>query len=359
MGATAAIGTGLSVISGLGAASEKNAQAKAQKKAIENQAQIDQLNSQLQLLSLQSQQQVNQVQQQLQSAAESQAFLSRQAQLNVAESQNQLALQQAASQADTQGKLATVQQGDALTKALSQSVEQQGNIANTLTQAIQASSGEQQNVLKQLQAMPERQRASAISSLLDAAASGGGTNQALRALTEVLDGGEVGQVAQATERGANAQLLARNSADAASSEVNANRFALEGQANLQLNDATYQSRTAALDVQTAGQVAGASFASQRTATEGAYNAGLLSRSVSNSAADASFAANKEVLQRGAKLSADTAALQSQAVRGSSFFDYLNVGAGAYSTFTNLGGSFLSTSKPKTQTFSGFVDSNNA
>lgn len=332
------VGAGVSVVGGLAQAGNQRQQAAAQRKAIEAQAQVEQLNSRLQLLNLNQQQALANVQQELQAAAEKQAYVGRLAAIEQQELTNSQALSQAGLQARTQEQLAVANQSQANVDSLQQLVGAEANIGRELVQAIAGSGQEQSALLKQFASMSENDRSAYLSNLLDLAASAGGTNEALRLLNESTSSNAVGQVARAEEAGAQKQQLAQDSATALRASAEATRSGTLAQANLQALDSTYSARQQALDVQTSGEVAKQAFASERTATNAAYQASGLARGVESSARDANVAASREVLERGASLNQATASAQMSAVRSPGFFDYVGILGGGASTYLNMGGS---------------------
>jgi hypothetical protein len=335
MGATAAIGAGLSVVSGLGNASAAKKSADAQKKAIANQNKVDQLNSQLQLLQIKQQRELSRLQDATVTAAETQAFQARLGQLNLQETSNQIALAEAANSTRTQEQLAVAKQQGAETSSLSDAVGQRQQINVALASAIGASADEQKQVIDNLRNMPERDRARAIASIMDVVATGGGENAALAMLTELTGDGGMANVARAEEAGNQKVALANASANATSAQVEANRQATNAGAGLEATDATYAARTAALDAQASKEVADQSFASERLSTTGAYNASQLARGVEASARELSLDASEETTSTGAAIANSTAAAQAGAVRSPGFFDYMAIGANAYTTYTGL------------------------
>lgn len=338
MGAAAPIvGAGLSVVGGLTQANSQRRQADAQKKAIQAQAEVEQLNSRLQLLNINQQQQLAEVQSQLQSAAEKQAYIGRLAAIEQQETYNAMQLSQAGLQARTQEQLAGAQQAEANVQSLQQLVGAEGQIGRELVQAIASSGTDQANLLKRMQEMPDNARASYIANLMDLAASAGGANEALRLLGESTTTTTAGQVSRASEMQGTQAQLAKDSATALRASAEATRAGTLAQAGLQNADATFAARQQALDVQTSGKVASAAFASERTATEAAYQASGLARGVEDSARNASVAVNREVLERGATLSAATAQAQASAVRSPGFFDYVGILGGGATTYMNMGG----------------------
>lgn len=339
MGAVApVVGAGLSVVGGLAQAGNQRQQAAAQKKAIEAQAQVEQLNSRLQLISISQQQAVAEVQSQLQSAAEKQAYIGRLAAIDQQELTNAQALAQAGLQARTQEQLAGAQQAQANVESLQALVGAEANIGRELVQAISGSGQEQQALVEAFGKMDTSSRQAYLSNLLDLAASAGGTNEALRLLSETSATSASGLVARAEEAGALKQQQAKDSATALRASAEATRASTLAQAGLQSADATYAARQQALDVQTSGEVAAQAFASERLATNAAYSASGLAREVETSARNASVAANKEVLERGATLSQATASAQLQGIRSPGFFDYVSTLGGGASTYLNMGGS---------------------
>jgi hypothetical protein len=339
MGAVAPIvGAGLSVVGGLSQASQQRQQANAQKKAIAAQAEVEQLNSRLQLLNLNQQQALAEVQSELQSAAEKQAYVGRLAAIDQQETYNSMALAQAGLQANVQEQLAGAQANQANVDSLQQLVGAEAGIGRELVQAIANSGQEQAGLVERMQKMNTNQRQGFISSLLDLAASSGGTNEALRLLSESTTTADSGQVARATEKQGLSQTLAEDSSTALRASAEATRAGTVAQANLQAGDSRFAARQQALDVQTSGEVAKQAFASERLATEGAYAASGLARGVEDSARRASVRANKEVLERGATLSQATASAQMQGVRSPGFFDYVGVLGGGATTYLNMGGS---------------------
>jgi hypothetical protein len=339
MGAAAPIvGAGLSVVGGLSQASQQRKQADAQKKAIEAQSQVEQLNSRLQLLNLTQQQQVAEVQSQLQKAAEQQAYVGRLAAIDQQELTNSMALANAGLQAQTQQSLSVAQQAQAGVDSLQQLVGTEAQVGRELVQAISASGAEQQQLVEGFSKMGDSQRTAFLSNLLDLAASAGGTNEALRLLNESSPSAAGGQVARAEESGTLKQELAKDSATALRASAEATRAGTLAQAGLQAADSTYAARMQALDVQASGEVAKQAFASERLSTNAAYSASGLARGVEESARSASFAANKEVLERGATLSAATAQAQAAGVRSPGFFDYVGILGSGATTYLNTGGS---------------------
>jgi hypothetical protein len=339
MGAVAPIvGAGLSVVGGLAQAGQARAQANAQKKAIESQAQVEQLNSRLQLLNLNQQAALADVQSQLQSASEKQAYLGRLAAIDQQETYNSMALASAGLQARTQEQLAGAQQNQATVEALAAETGAKATIGRELVQALQNSGQEQSALVERMSKMDESQRRGFISSLLDLAASAGGTNEALKLLGESTSSSTAGQVARAEERQQLGASLAEQSAAALRASAEATRAGTQAQAALSSGDARFQAQQQLLDVQTSGRVADAAFASERTATEAAYSASGLSRGVEDAARAATTAASKEVLERGASLSQATAQAQLAGVRSPGFFDYVGILGGGASTYLSMGGS---------------------
>lgn len=353
MGAVApVVGAGLSVVGGLANAGNQRQQAAAQKKAIEAQAQVEQLNSRLQLLNLQQQQSLAEVQTQLQSAAEQQAYIGRLAAIDQQETMNATALAQAGLQARTQEQLAGAQQNQANVQSLQELVGVEGQVGRELVQAISTSGSDQQELIKQFASMSEDKRASYIASLMDLAASAGGTNEAMRLLAET-NSNLSGRVLRAEEISSLKQQQARDSATALRASAEATRAGALAQAGLQNADSTYAARQQALDVQTSGEVAKQAFASERLSTEAAYRASGLAREVETSARNASAAASQEVLERGATLSAATAQAQIGGIRSPGFFDYVGVLGGGATTYLNMGGS-LGFLQPRTNVSSSAI-----
>ena len=77
------------------------------------------------------------------------------------------------------------------------------------------------------------------------------------------------------------------------------------------------------------------FASERLGATGAYNASGIARSVEGSARELSLNASEETTSQGAAIANATAAAQVGAVRSPGFFDYMAIGANAYTTYTGL------------------------
>jgi hypothetical protein len=333
------VGAGLSVIGGISGANQQAKASAAQKKAIQNQSRIDQLNSQLQLLSLRNSKSVDELQDTLRTSAENQAYLARLGQIDLAETQQQTAIQAALGEAEAERKFAAASESEAVTQALLSATEERSRTGAALTQALGASSEEQQAVLSRLQKMPEQQRAATIQSLLDVAASSGGSNEALKLLADLTDSGVVGQAqaARAEEQQSALATQARASAAALEQQTAANQKAAATKAGVDSLGRQFAANTATLDAQTTSRVGDASFQTERLTTTGAKFASDLSGGVERTARSANYAANEDVLKQGAKISADTTAAQLSAVRSPGFFDYLAVGANAYSTYTGLGG----------------------
>lgn len=341
------VSAGVSVLGGLSQASQAKQQAKAQSKAIANQNEIEQLNARLQLVGLKQQQALASVQDELQTAAEKQAYLARLAAIDQQELINQGALAEATLQNTTDSALAAAKQMDTETQALVQATDATSSIGRELTAALRESGGELSGLFEALSKQPEAKRSEFYSSLLDLAASAGGTNEALALLNESTDTREVGRVARATESASTQQATAKASAAALRGSVEANRSALEAQAAVGGQDARYQSSLQALDIQASRKVADAAFASERLSTEGAYKAGTLARGVEQRARTTTAAASEEVLTRGAALSQATAQAQASSIRSPGFFDYLGILGGGAVQYVNSGGSlgFLQRRQP--------------
>jgi hypothetical protein len=299
------------------------------------------------LLSLQNSRSLDKLNDELRASSENLAYLATQAQISNQETAQAIALDSAESELRVEGALAASDSQGQQTQALLRGTEERSSINNALVQAVGASSEEQQGVLSQLQKMPEQQRASTIASLLDAAASSGGTNAALKMLADLSNTGTtaLAQAARAEESQAAKAQAARASASASTNLSLATEGAATTQA--QLNQASRENQVALgnLDAATTRRVGEQSFASQRLSTSGAKAASDLASGVERSARSTQLAANEEVLKKGASLSAATASAQAGAVKSPGFFDYLSVGANAVSTYSNQGGNFGFLSRP--------------
>jgi len=245
---------------------------------------------------------------------------------------------QAGLQARTQEQLAVAGQNQADVESLQALVGAEANVGRELVQAISGSGQEQAALVQQFAAMSESDRSAYLSNLLDLAASAGGTNEALRLLNESSSSAASGKVARAEEAGVLKQQLAQDSATALRASAEATRAGTLANAGLQALDSSFAAKQQALDVQTSGEVAKQAFQSERLATNAAYQASGLARGVETSARSASAAANQEVLERGASLSAATAQAQLAGVRSPGFFDYVGVLGGGATTYLNMGGS---------------------
>jgi hypothetical protein len=293
------------------------------------------------LLSLQNSRSLDKLNDELRTSSENMAFLATQAQISNTETAQATALSSASSELRVEGALAASDSQSEQTQALLRGTEERSSINQALVQAVGASSQEQQEVLSQLQKMPEQQRAATISSLLDAAASSGGTNEALKMLASLSGTGEVAvaKAARAEESQAQKAALARESAQASTNLSTATEGTATTTAKLRESGRANQVALGNLDVDTTRRVGEQSFASQRLSTSGAKAASDLASGVERSARSTQYNANEEVLKRGATLSAATASAQAGAIRSPGFFDYLSVGANAASSYSSLGGNF--------------------
>jgi hypothetical protein len=268
------------------------------------------------------------------------------AQLGLQESQNAIALANAKTEATTASAMASAQEGTTNANALQELASSKQSIGNALVDALGASSEDTSRVLGQLQQLNPSERASAISALMDAAASSGGSNAALQLLNEFESSSVGGQVLRAEQMQQTKAAQARTSAAAATAQANAGYGTTTALSAVERANTQYQAGASLLDANTAEKVGEQAFAAERTATSGAYNASQISREVSTAARDLTNTANQEVVSRGASLSSATANAQASAARGAGFFDYLAVGANGFSTYVGLGGntSFIQGSK---------------
>ena len=352
MGATAAIGAGLSVVGGLASMSQKNKEAAAQKAAIDSQSQIDKLNRDLQLMSLENQQAAAQRQALLNQAVDDESYLNRQFQLDASQMQNSTAMRQA----EMEARLATTQAGINQTAGEQQAFDQRiagdANAVTALAKTLNASTEEVQAAASAFSQKSERERQRIISNLMDVT-SEDGRNEALAMLTELTDTGVVGKADKLTElndtRVDNAEAL-----KAAGLETNAANQALgNSSAAMQAENQRYQASTSLLDVNTAGRTNEAATAAERIAIESAYNSNKANRSLQQQAQNVTYAANKDVLQQGGKLSEASASAQRNAVSGAGFFDLLSVAGNGINTYKSLGGNFGFLNRPSS---SGAIDS---
>jgi hypothetical protein len=338
MGATAAIGAGLSVVGGIAAKAQRDKQAKAQREAIESQAQIDRLNRELQLMSLENQQAAAQRQALLNQAVDDENYLNRQFQLDATQLQNSTALNQAAMEARLANTQAGINQRAGEQQALDQRIAGDANAVNALAQTMNASTEQVQSAINAFAQKPERERQRILLNLMDVS-SEDGENKALAMLTELADTGVVGQANKLTalndEKVNNAEAL-----KAADLQTNAANQALgETSAVAQAANQRYQATTSLLDVDTAGRTNDAATEAERIAIESAYASNKANRSLQQNAQNVTFEANKDVLQQGGKLSEATASAQSKAAGSSGFFDLLSIAGNGVNTYRSLGGNF--------------------
>jgi hypothetical protein len=336
MGVTSAIGAGLSVVGGLSQSSQQKQTANAQKKAISNQAEIDQLNSQLQLQSLQNSRATDRLNDEIRAASDNMSYLSTQAQINATETQQATDLARAESSYRVEGMDAATDSRTEQTQALLRGQDERSATANALVQAIGASSEDQQLVLSKLQEMPEQQRANTIASLLDAAASSGGTNVALKMLADLSGTGTtaLASAARAEESQATKAQLARDSASASTALSLSTEASATTSAKRKQLDRENQVAQGLVDTEATRKVGESSFASQRTSVEGAKESNDRAAEVERLNREAQYSSNEEVITRGAELSASTAKAQTDAVKSPGFFDYAGVAANAASGFLN-------------------------
>lgn len=339
MGATAAIGAGISVVGGIASHNQKNRQARAERAAIDSQNKINQLNSQLQLMELENQDILAKRQNLLQQAVDDEAYLNRQFQLNMGQLQNQTAL----TQAQIDARLGQIQAGVNQTAGEQQALDQRTNADSAVTQALAQTIGvsgqEVQQLANAFSQMPEKERQRSISAIMDLNAMEDGENLALQLLTELEDNGDVGNVNQAIglnqARVANADAVA----DASRAE-NAQRQALgNNAAALQGEELRYQADTSLLDANTAERTNAAADASERIALDSQYRSNTVNRELQEQMRSVSSAANRDVLEQGSVLSEQAMDAQRASVSGSGFFDLLSIGGRATNTYTSLGGDF--------------------
>lgn len=339
MGATAAIGAGVQVIGGIASHNQKNKQARAEKAAIASQQKINKLNSDLQLLELENQQNMSQRQSLLQKAVEDEAYLNRQFQLDAVQLQNASAMTQAEIDARLSMQQAQVNQAAGEQRALEQRTSADTAAVQALGKAIGASTQEVQQVTNAFAQRPEKERQRLISNLMDLGAMEDGENLALQMLNELADNGEMGKTQQAIALN-DARIDNADALKEASLAENEQRQAIGNtSASIQNEGQQYQAKTGLLDVSTARSTNQAADAAERIALDSAYLSNQASRQLQEQARDVTYAANKDVLEQGAKLSDDAMNAQRKAISGSGFLDVLAIGGQGYNTYRSLGGGF--------------------
>ena len=270
MGATAAIGTGLSVVGGLAQASQRSKQQQAQKKAIASQAQMDQLNADLQLMALEQQYMADQRQSLLNQAVEQEAYLNQQMQLNVQDMTNQTALAQAELQNNTALSLADAQQRQAQNTALQQQISGTAQ-ANQGAIAAQAASGERFGALNnQLAQQTDQERQRTISNLMQIASTQGGENLALDMLAELTGETSMAEVEQLAGLEDARNSIADDIRNATIGEVDSQRNLTETQAALQASDQRFSADSNLLDIATARRTDAAARTAEQIALDSAF-----------------------------------------------------------------------------------------
>jgi len=347
MGATAAIGTGLSVVGGLASLSQKQKQAKAQRKLLDQQQRQQQLQADLQLFALRQQQAINDLNDALAEAAARQNFLAVDSQLKLQQLVNQNAADNAILAASVDSLKDKLQISKQRLSAEETKQKQEQQAINELINTIRGSAESQNELLKQLLASSsnkEEQRNSLIS-LLDAAAAQGSVNEAL------------------------ALLLDTDQYDAARNEFDFRR--LQEQLTTTVSDAENKAR---LNKQLASLLAGMSFLEadaqelasnlnlqnqQREAelskrlssitTEGKrlsnqtnLDLSLLASGIQKKSRYLQQKVNEQALSTGQTLAKETLEAQKQLISRPGFFDYANLALGAYNTYN-----FFSPNKPLT------------
>jgi hypothetical protein len=340
MGASAAIGAGMSVVGGVLGLGQKQKEAAAQRKMLDAQEAQQQLQAQLQLFALKNQRVVDNLQDTLTDAAQKQAYMQTDAGLKLQQQMNQLATQNAIFGSQVQALQGDARERSEQMQAAGQRSGQVSSAEQGLTEALGSLSGEQGQLISSLlegigKAKDPR---TALATLLDTAASSGGVNEALQML--------LGEGEFAAEQNASALSRAESVAGKKSQSAKAVKEATVGlagtgeqlalaNAGLENQNTQFNSRLGELDARTAEQVANNAFASQALANKQNYETGIMATNLQKQSRYLQSQASEEALKLGQALSSDTIAAQKQSISSPGLFDYLGVGLNAYNTYNQL------------------------
>lgn len=340
MGITSAIGTGLSVVSGISQIGQQKRQAAAQKQMLDKQDAQQKLQSQLQLFSLQNQRKLDSLNDQLTDASIKSAYMQTDASLKAAEHINQLNTANAIFSAQVQKGVAgaTKQQSDIKSDTFVGDAKVQAANASTanFAEANQEEQGTLNSILQNIAQGGNSQQA--LSSLLSLASSSGGINEALQLLSEQGTNDAVVAGAQASRAGEltkakRKQGNATSEANIQLAQAQANQF--RAGSAFEQQSTNYQSDASILDATTAARVTGEGFLSKRASNQSNYNISNESNALQRSSRYLTSMANEEALQQGQQLSSDTIAAQKSTIRSPGFFDYAGVGFNSYNTYNQL------------------------
>jgi hypothetical protein len=347
MGATAAIGAGLSVVGGLASLNQKQKQAKAQRKLLDQQKRQQQLQADLQLFALKQQQAISDLNDALAEAAARQNFLATDSQLKLQQLVNQNAADNAilaASVENLKDKLVVSKQrlsAEELKQKQQQQAEQE------LIAAIKESTDTNNALLKQLidaSASKDEQRNSLIS-LLDAAAAQGGINEALSLLLDT-DKYDVLRNEFASKRAQEQQNLTLSDKEnkAQLTKQLATLLADMGllEANAQELDSNARLQNLQREAELSKRLSNIISEGKRLANQTNFDVSLLASDIQKKSRYLQQKVNEQALALGNTLSKETLEAQKQLISRPGFFDYANVALGAYNTY-NL----LSPNKPLT------------
>ena len=349
VGATAAIGAGLSAVSGLTGLSRQSKQAAAEREALEKQKQQNTLQAQLQLYSLRNQRMVDDLNDKLTENAAVSSYLQTQSSLKAQEATNELALQNAKFQAQVQQQMAGVGETQADMQARQQESDSRLRAGAEALEAYGSATTEEQQVLNSLLESLGKgdNQQNAIASLLDLAAASGGVNEALELLGNSASFEDVVANARALRADSSAQQKMSNADDVAVANAGLGKAAAgltRTNASLDATNARYQGRAAELDANTSAEVSRLGFDSERTANEANYNIGFLSRDLQRTSRYYQSQANEEAIKKGAQLQNDITSIQQGNIRSPGLFDYLGTGFNSYNVWKQLGGQITPTSK---------------
>jgi hypothetical protein len=340
MGATKAIGTGLSVVGGLVSLNQKNKQAKAQQKLLSQQERQQKLQADLQLFALKQQSMLNNLQDALQDAAAKQAFLATDTQLQLQQLTNKAAASNAILAAQIEGVKQELQSTAQELSAEEQRQQAKAAARNELVAATNQETERQAQLINQILAAAknnEEQRNSLLT-ILDAAAAQGGINEALSLLLDANEptadknkfafNREQSRAQSSLEAAQNKTQLTEQLANLASS------MGLIG-TNLQRTQSTFTTNNQIRDAEVAKAVANLALEGQRLANQTNYHSSLLASDMQRKSRYLQQQVNEEALKLGQALSSSTLEAQKQMIQKPGFFDYAGLALGAYNLYDAL------------------------
>jgi hypothetical protein len=294
------------------------------------------------LLALENQRLSNNLQDYVDTASRQLAYTQTQTNIDNQQAVNNLAVQNALFESTIAKTSASVNQVGADIQA-----EQQFSAANQAATnealAVEGQALQQQQGLEQALGKLFADSGSsknAIASILNAAASAGGVNEALSLLLDSTPdevGRAIGNQNRQNQVGGESVAIAKGVEGATKALNTANLGAAKGASALASTQQQWSADKSAQDATFSQQLADTTFGLNRAINEGSYRIGVLSDQSSRASRDYLRSSNVDAVYRGAKLSDAATSAQMAQVRTPGFFDYLGVAAQGYNTFNAYSG----------------------